>query len=131
MCFFVTLQYFRKEYDLFALDPEALSCEGDTVLIQKLAKTTSKEILFRVNRVVQRLGDVYDPLTGKPVVADHYRDEMDMVANTYGKLRENFVYAKALKRGSQLGKRDFTDKVTYYKWHVFKDKNDDGYGLVS
>ena len=43
-----------------------------------------------------------------------------------------FVYDEAPDRGWQEGKKDFTDKVTYYKWHGFKKKKaKDDYALQS
>ena len=58
-----------------------------------------------------------------PVNFPRYRSAMAKEADLWGDSK-NFDYASAPKRGSQRGKRDFSDNVTYNKWHVF-DKKDD------
>ena len=56
---------------------------------------------------------------------------MKVEAGLYGKdlVPDGFDYDVAPPRGWQEGKKDFTDKVTYYKWHVFDDTDD--YALIS
>ena len=67
------------------------------------------------------------------VVAEHYRDHLERTAKLYGQSEtadnERFSYKRAPKRGWQEGKRDFTNRKTYMKWHVFK--KDDKYGLIN
>ena len=84
--------------------------------------------------VIYRLGEVVDPLTQKPVIGEKYVDQLEKEAEMYGKHRlpegqEGFSYKKAPSRGRQEGKRDFTARKTYQKWHNFK-KND-RYGISS
>lgn len=68
-------------------------------------------------------GDITDPITGKAVAKEQYREDMDKQAELYGKLDSTFDYDKAPERGWQDGKKDFTSKPTYTKFHVF-DEND-------
>jgi small subunit ribosomal protein S17 len=55
---------------------------------------------------------------------------MELLYKAYGRKDDHtsFRYDKAPPRGWQEGKRDFTEKVTYYRWHVFNKKDD--YSLV-
>ena len=70
-------------------------------------------------------------MSGRPVCQEEYRDEMSALAALYGPNPEAFDYSTAPARGWQRGRRDFTDRVTYYKWHVFNQKHEDGYSVVS
>ena len=99
------------------------------MLLERLEKPLGKDVEFKLKEVVHRLGDVIDPVTGKPVVGHQYRDAMEEEAELYGANPNAFKYDEAQPRGRLQGKRDFSDKATYYKWHVF-EKNDD-YGLNS
>ena len=71
-----------------------------------------KEITHNIIDVIFKLGDVIEPTTGKPVVADRYRDEIEKAAKLYGQSNSDFDYAKAPKRGWQRGKKDFTARKT-------------------
>ena len=95
-------------------------------------KPEEKPITHTVMEILYSFGDVKDPVTGEMVVAERYRKDSDKSAKLYGEtdeLEEKFSYNKAPKRGKQEGKRDFTDRKTYKKWHVFK--NEDKYGLIN
>ena len=94
-----------------------------------MAKPHANDVLFQLERVVFSLGDVKDPISGKYVSADQYREEMEEIARAYGQEELNFDYEKAAERGAQSGIRDFSDHVTYYKWHVFRQSKQDKYGL--
>ena len=96
-------------------------------------KPVQKPITHHIIEKIYSIGDVQDPLSGKMVVGEHYRDHLDRTAELYGQSEhddnEKFSYKRAPKRGWQEGKRDFTKRKTYKKWHMFK--KDDKYGLIS
>lgn len=72
-----------------------------------------------------------DPFTEEPVSVTEYRSRAEEVAALYGGRLDGgegaFKYAEAPERGWQEGKKDFSDKATYQRWHNFK--KEDGYGL--
>ena len=149
--------FFEHEWDFAVLDNKEAE-EGDTVLIRRLADSDirytdslslkeaaegawwekkieekdvykRKDITHEIIDVIYKMGDVIDPLTKKPVVADRYREEIDKMAELYGKSNSDFDYKKAPKRGWQRDKRDFTHRRTYKKWHRFAKK--DPYAIIS
>lgn len=91
-------------------------------------KYVRKDVTHSLKDILYKLGDVQDPVTKDSVVSDRYRWQMERTAQLYGKSGCEFDYEKAPKRGWQKGKRDFTDRRTYKKWHKFG--KDDEYGLV-
>merc|ERR1711935_1371 len=60
-----------------------------------------KDVTHQVLEVIYKLGDIIEPTTQKPVVADRYRSEIAKTAKLYGKSNSDFDYNKAPKRGSQ------------------------------
>ena len=96
-------------------------------------KPIQKPVTHNVIEKIYSLGDVKDPITGKMVVGEHYRDHIERTGKLYGEVEdtnnEKFNYSRAPRRGWQEGKRDFTARKTYKKWHVFK--KDDKYGLIN
>ena len=52
--------------------------------------------------------------------------EADLWGNSH-----NFDHSSAPARGWQKGKRDFSENVTYNKWHVFKQSKKDSYDIQS
>lgn len=54
---------------------------------------------------------------------EKYREDIEKQSELYGKLDSTFDYDKAPAIGWQEGKKNFTEKPTYTKFHVF-DKND-------
>ena len=88
-----------------------------------------KDVTHQVLEVIYKLGDIIEPTTQKPVVADRYRSEIAKTAKLYGKSNSDFDYNKAPKRGSQKDIRDFTHRKTYKKWHQFPVK--DPYAIIS
>ena len=96
-------------------------------------KPIQKPITHYVVEKIYSIGDVKDPITGKMVVGEHYRDHINRASKLYEEGNsakiEKFSYEKSSERGSQEGKRDFTKRKTYKKWHVFK--KDDQYGLIN
>ncbi|CAB4068043.1 unnamed protein product [Lepeophtheirus salmonis] len=123
--------YFEKREEVIALDKKALAKTGDTVLISKMEGSFDKKVTHLVKEVVSKLGDVKDPFTGESVVGSKYRTQMNKEDALYGKRRSfrDFDYDTAPERGWQSGKRDFSDKPTYRKWHNFK--KEDPYALLS
>lgn len=116
-------QYFRKDEFYYCHDPEKICKTGDIVLIQALPQKLTKLITHEVKEVVYPFGDITDPITGKKVAKERYREDMDRQAELFGKLESTFDYTKAPPRGWQEGKKDFSSKPTYTKFHVF-DEND-------
>ncbi len=128
-------RYFRHETDILAAVDDAADApssdrcrEGDTVLVRRVEDASGagqKNVDFRVEEVVSRLGDARDPFTGESVVGDVYRAQMAEIAAAYGGAPPGaFDYEKAPPRGRLEGTREFADKVTYNKWHEFKDTKD-------
>lgn len=121
------LMYFKTFEEVFAYDPNKLCKSGDIVLIETLPQKKSKLITHQVIKVVFPLGDVVDPISGKKVVTSRFREDIVDAAKLYGEEKSRFDYDKAPPRGWQEGKRDFTDKKTYYKYH--DDGTDQPYAL--
>lgn len=92
-------------------------------MIQALPQKLTKLITHELKEVVFPFGDVTDPITGKQVAKQRYREDIERDAELYGKKASAFDYTKAPPRGWQDGKKDFTSKPTYTKFHVF-DEND-------
>lgn len=109
--------YFKKLSYVFAHDPNKVCKTGDIVLIEELPEKMSKLITHRVLEVVFPLGDITDPLTGKKLSRGQFRDYQEEIDRLYGKSDKSFDYEKAPPRGWQEGKKDFTDKATYVKYH--------------
>lgn len=85
-------------------------------------------ITHTVKEVVYPLGDITDPLTGKKVVVDQYRDHVEDINEIYGKADTAFDYKSAPDRGWQEDKKDFTHRDIYVKYHEFED-DDQPYGV--
>lgn len=117
------LMYFRKDEFIYAYDPGKKCKTGDIVLIKELPQKMTTFITHEVKDIIYPLGDVTDPITGKKVVADKYRDEISKAAELYGKNEDAFCYEDAPERGWQEDKKDFTHKSSYIKYHVYE--NDD------
>ncbi|KAJ2948299.1 hypothetical protein O0L34_g7536 [Tuta absoluta] len=117
------LMYFRKDEFYYCHDPNQKCKSGDIVLIQALPQKLTKLITHEVKEVVYPFGDITDPVTGKKVAKAMYREDVERQSELYGKLDSTFDYKKAPPRGWQEGKKDFSEKPTYTKFHVF-DEND-------
>lgn len=87
------------------------------VLIEKLPEKLTRLITHKVKGVIYPMGDITDPLTGKKVVTENFREHLDAIAELYGKNPLGFKYEKAPKRGWQENKKDFTHLETYIKYH--------------
>lgn len=121
------LMYFKKSEKVYAYDPYKICKTGDIVLIEELPQKMSKLITHKVKEVVFPLGDIVDPISGKQVVASSFRDDIVDSNKLYGEESSAFNYEEAPPRGWQEGKRDFSDKETYYKYH--EDGSDQPYAL--
>ena len=139
--------FFEHEWDFLATDNDNLCKTGDTILMRRIGsapehdesvflqylaerefwkedqKAKQRGITHEVQEVVYHLGEVTDPLTDKPVIAEKYVDQLEEEADLYGRSESTFSYKTAPPRGWQEGRRDFTGRKTYKKWHQFK-KND-------
>ncbi|XP_034934138.1 28S ribosomal protein S17, mitochondrial [Chelonus insularis] len=114
--------YFKEFEFVYAHDPEKKCKPGDTVLIQQLPEKMTRLITHRVVDIIYPLGDTIDPISGKPVYLNKYRDEVEKVKELLGKHDKSFNYFEAPPRGRLEGIRDFTDKETYVKY--YDDPND-------
>lgn len=90
---------------------------GDIVLVRQLEEKLTTLITHKVEKVVYKLGDVVDPITGKAVVVGKYREQIETANRLFGKADSAFDYKKAPPRGRLEGNRDLTDKDTYRKYH--------------
>lgn len=96
---------------------------GDFVLIEQLPEPMTRDITHKVLQVVYPCGDVTDPITGKKCVATEYREEMEWKDQLWGKNPKAFNYDKAPPRGWQEGRKDWSHKPAFRKWHEFLDKD--------
>ncbi|KAJ8872937.1 hypothetical protein PR048_026553 [Dryococelus australis] len=122
------LMYFSEDEFIYAHDPEKMCKEGDVALVQELPQKMTRLISHKVLRVVYPLGDITDPVTGKKVMQDEYRDDMDEVSRLYGESKNAFKYKEARDRGWQEDKKDFSHHESYVKYHEFED-DDQPYAL--
>lgn len=115
--------YFSKHTNFYAHDPDKQCKVGDIVLIKVLPEKMTRFITHSLVKVVYPFGDVTDPITGKKCVVSSYRENIDKRNEMFGMAEEgasNFDYEEAPERGWQEGKKDFTHKVGYKKWHEFE-----------
>ncbi|KAL1139504.1 hypothetical protein AAG570_006487 [Ranatra chinensis] len=122
------LMYYRKVSYVYAHDPEAVCKTGDIVLIEELPQKLSRLVTHGVREIVFPLGDVVDPITGQRVSGTRFRSELEEENTLYGEAPERFRYDTAPPRGWQEGKKDFTDKDTYIKYHEIEG-DDQPYGV--
>lgn len=112
------LNMYFTEYDyVYAHDPQKVCKTGDTVLLSKLPSKLTTLITHKVDKIVYPLGDVTDPVTGKKVTFNYYREDQDEEAELYGSLPTRFQYDKAPPRGVQEDKRDLTHRESYIKYN--------------
>lgn len=106
------------------------SLTGDysiNVSVKELPERLTKQITHSIEKIVFKLGDIQDPISGKSVVNSLYRDEIAASNEAIGKSESGFDYEKAPPRGRLEGIRDFTDQETYIKWH--EDGKDQPYSI--
>lgn len=102
---------------MYAYDPEKSVKTGDIVLVSQMPEKKTTLITHAVEKILYRLGDVIDPITGKPVVGTQYREEIDARNKLYGEVDTAFDYEKAPPRGRFEETRDLTAKPTYTKYY--------------
>ncbi|XP_042892809.1 28S ribosomal protein S17, mitochondrial-like [Penaeus japonicus] len=115
--------YFAKHTNFYAHDPDKQCKVGDIVLIKALPEKMTRFISHSLVKVVYPYGDVTDPITGKKCVVSSYRENIEKRNEMFGVAEEGaggFDYTEAPERGWQEGKKDFTHKVGYKKWHEFE-----------
>ncbi|XP_014251238.1 28S ribosomal protein S17, mitochondrial [Cimex lectularius] len=122
------LMYFKNLSFLYADDPGRVCKTGDIVLVEELPQKMSKLVTHRVKKVVYPMGDVTDPITGEKVVSSTFRKDIGEISQLVGKNEQSFDYDSAPARGWQEGKKDFTNKKTYIKYHEVPGQ-DDPYAL--
>ncbi|CAG7824619.1 unnamed protein product [Allacma fusca] len=115
--------YFPKFYPYYAHDPDKLCKVGDIALIELLEKQLTRDITHKILQVVYPMGDVKDPLTGKPCVAVEFRDDMERRDQLWGKNENAFNYDEAPPRGWQEGRKDWSHKKGYKRWHDYSDRD--------
>lgn len=71
------LQYFNKEAQLWASDPDQKYGVGDLVLVKKLKEPLSADIRHCVAEPVFHVGNVVDPVTGRRCRGPYYVDEVN------------------------------------------------------
>ncbi|XP_018011568.1 uncharacterized protein LOC108668827 [Hyalella azteca] len=115
--------HFRHYADIVVHDEKKLARTGDVVLLRKLRQPLSLEKRHEIIKVVYPLGDITDPLTGKKCVLAKYRSDVQLIDDFYGRAPdapEGFDYDKAPDRGWQQGKKDWSHKEGYKRWHEFE-----------
>lgn len=84
--------------------------------VKELPERLTIQITHAIEKVVFKFGDIQDPISGKNVVVNQYRDDMDATSEAYGRSETGFDYDKAPPRGRLEGIRDFSHQETYIKW---------------
>nr|CAG4652266.1 EOG090X0GMQ [Triops cancriformis] len=110
--------YFPSYETLYAHDPQKACKPGDVILVQQLPQKVTKQISHAVKKVVFPLGDVLDPVTGKPVVGEHYREDLEERKRLYGrKPGEKVLYGSAYYVGLRRSRRkqSFSTVPTFWK----------------
>jgi len=70
------LQYFNKEEQLWAADPDLKYNVGDLVLVKKLDEPQIKDVNHFVAETIFPIGNVIDPVTGRRCRGTQYLDEI-------------------------------------------------------
>jgi hypothetical protein len=70
--------YFNKSYLVKTVDESAASQKGDIVLVRKLTKTTSLDKEYGVEKVLFKIGEIVDPITGKKESHDEQQIQMHL-----------------------------------------------------
>ena len=117
------MQYFPKFEPFYAHDPEKLCKVGDIALIELLEKQMTREITHKVLQVIYPMGDVTCPITQKLCIGPEFRDDIDRRDELWGKNEHAFDYKTAPPRGWQEGRKDFSHKEGYKRWHDFTDRD--------
>ncbi|XP_030042098.1 small ribosomal subunit protein uS17m [Microcaecilia unicolor] len=77
------LKFYNKRKTYFAHDALEQCTVGDVVLLKALPERRSKHVKHELAEIVYKVGNVIDPITGKPCAGSKLRDElMDTVCLT-------------------------------------------------
>lgn len=79
--------YFNKSFLLKSVDTSANSRKGDIVLIRKLPQAIARDKEFAVDKVLFRIDDLRDPITGKSVNHDEIeiQKHLDQLIKSFNK----------------------------------------------
>jgi hypothetical protein len=78
--------YFNKSYLFNSVDTNDIkSKKGDIVLIRKLDQPESQDKMYKIEKILFKLDDLRDPITGKKVNSDLdiLQKHMETLANRY------------------------------------------------
>jgi len=114
--------HFKHYADIDVHDPKKTAKKGDIVLIRKMPEPLTLEISYQIMQVLYKYGDMTDPISGKKCVKTMFRDDRKMLDEVYGYAFDStpFEYEKAPDRGWQEGRKDFSHKDPYQKYHEFE-----------
>jgi len=117
--------YFKKWVTFYAHDTTGGKVkQGDIVLVEELPQQMTRDITHEIKKIVYPYGDMTDPVTGKKCVSTVYREDMKRISQLYGENPKlTFDYDTAPPRGWQEGRKDFTHKKGYRKFHEFTDRD--------
>ncbi|XP_028824912.1 28S ribosomal protein S17, mitochondrial-like [Denticeps clupeoides] len=82
------LKFYNKRKTYFAHDALEQCAVGDVVLLKALPERRSEHVKHELARVVHRVGNVVDPLTGKRVAGQRFLDSFMEDSPPTDKLRE-------------------------------------------
>ncbi|OXA43594.1 hypothetical protein Fcan01_21416 [Folsomia candida] len=116
--------YFTKWISYYAHDTTGKCKEGDIVLVEELPQRLTRDITHQIKRIVYPFGDMVDPVTGKKCYRTQYRDDVKRINELWGvNPGLKYDYDKAPPRGWQEGRKDWTHKKGYRKFHEFTDRD--------
>nr|XP_033777091.1 28S ribosomal protein S17, mitochondrial [Geotrypetes seraphini]XP_033777092.1 28S ribosomal protein S17, mitochondrial [Geotrypetes seraphini] len=70
------LKFYNRRKTYFAHDALEQCRVGDVVLLKALPEKRSKHVKHELAEIVYKLGNVIDPMTGKPCAGSKIRDEL-------------------------------------------------------
>lgn len=74
--FFFLPQFFNKRKTYFAHDPLQQCVVGDIVLLKALPERRSKHVKHELAEIVFKVGNVIDPITGKPCAGTRFLENL-------------------------------------------------------
>ena len=79
--------YFNKSFLIKSVDTGLESKKGDIVLIRKLAKPLVRDQEFSVDKVLFRIDDITDPITGKKISHEEQevQKHLDSIIKSFNK----------------------------------------------
>jgi small subunit ribosomal protein S17 len=92
------LQYFNKEAQLWAADPNLKYDVGDLVIVKKLPEAQSADVRHYVAEPVFHIGNVIDPVTGRRCRGPEYIDETNRSFNKLGLVESQPASSKSRSR---------------------------------